>query len=171
MDTALMAALGFNAADLDANRAGRLSDGQRERLARSGQRSLRLLIGVAAAIVMGAALLLYLGQRSGSPILGLIGVSMTVINAVVLAFGARSRLRLRDDLQTGRVLAVTGAVHRIVRVQSRIVTYVLAVDDVPGEASGRLSVSRRVFNAFEEGKRYRLYQTAGSRLLVAAEKL
>lgn len=163
----LMAALQFTPADLDANRAGRLSDAQRERLRRSGRPMFYAVVGLALALIIGAALLIYLGQRSESPILSLVGVSLTVINAVVLAVGVGSRLRLREDLRSGQVVMIDGVVRRVVRVGRRSAAYVLAVELPQGTL--RLNVSKAVFNGFQDGVRYHLYRTPSARLLVAAE--
>ncbi len=163
----LMAALQFTSDDLAANRAGKLSDRQRERLRRSGRSIFYAAVGLALALSIGAALLIYLGQRNESPILRLVGVALTVINAVVLAVGVGSGLRLRADLRAGQVVAVSGVVRRVVRVSGRSAAYVLAVELPQGTL--RLNVSKAVFNSFQDGVRYHLYRTLSARLLVAAE--
>jgi hypothetical protein len=163
----LMAALHFTADDLAANRAGVLSDAQRERLRRSSRPLFYGVMALALALMIGAALLIYLGRRGEPPILSLIGVSLTAINAVVLAVGVGSRLRLGEDLRTGRVVRLSGIVRRVVRVNRRAAAYVLVVE-LP-EGALRLNVSKAVFNSFQDGARYHLYRTASARLLVAAE--
>lgn len=168
--TELMDALKFTPDDLTANRAGTLGAGQRQNLERNGRRSLRLMVALVVAIVIGAALLLYAGSQSESPVTSIIGLSLTAVNAVILALGVSSHLRLREDLASARVSTEIGVIRRIVRVQNRIVTYVLSFED--GRAGGtpeRLSVSKAVFNAFEDGGRYRLYRTTRTKLLVGAE--
>lgn len=163
----LMAVLQFSPADLEANRAGTLTDAQRQRLRRGGRPLFYAVVGLALALIIGAALLIYLGQRNESPILSLVGVSLTVINAVVLAVGVGSRLRLSADLRSRRVVTISGVVRRVVRVSRRSAAYVLAVE-LP-EGTLRLNVSKAVFNSFQDGVRYHLYRTPSARLLVAAE--
>jgi hypothetical protein len=163
----LMTALNFTPDDLAANRAGVLSDAQRERLRRSGRPLFYGVVGLALALMTGAALLIYLGQRGAAPILSLVGVSLTAINAVVLAVGVGSQLRLREDVRGGRVVTLSGIVRRVVRVSRRSAAYVLVVE-LP-EGALRLNVSKAVFNSFQDGARYHLYRTPSARLLVAAE--
>jgi hypothetical protein len=165
---ALDAALAFTPADLLANRAGTLGDGQRARLQKAERRAWMIVIALGVGIAVSAATLLYAGSVNESPPLNLVGVSLTVVNAVVLAVGVGMRLRARDDLATGGVETLTGTVRRVVRVQRRIVTYIVAIETKTGEA--RFNVPRDVFNAFAEGARYRLYHTARARTLIAAER-
>lgn len=164
-----MDALKFTPDDLTANRAGTLGESQRQQLQQMGRRSLRLMIALVVVIALGAALLIYAGVTGESPVTSAIGISLTAVNAVILALGVGSQLRLRDDLASGRVLTEIGIIRRIVRVQNRLVTYVLSFEDSRTGTPERLSVSKAVFNAFADGERYRLYRTARAKRLVGAE--
>jgi len=165
----LNAALRFTPDDLAANQAGELGADQRARLAKSERRALLIVVALVVSVAVGATLLLYLGGENNSPVLSVVGISLTALNAVILAIGGGGRLRMRDDLTTGRVEALTGNVGRVVRVQGRIVTYVLTVESDTGVQ--RFNVPRATFNAFVDGARYRLYRTARARTLIAAERV
>jgi hypothetical protein len=161
----LMAVLGYGADDLAENRAGRLSAAQRERLSRSARRALLIGVLIVVAIGLAAALFIYLGSVNGSVILNIVGLALTVINAVIVVVIAQNRGRTGADLRAGTVTALTGRLTRTVRVQNRLVTYVLKVNDE------EVQVSRALFAAFSDGGRYRLYRTPASKTLVGAEVL
>ncbi len=156
-------ALSINEQDLAANRAGRLSEGQKRRLQRSWRRTLTILIAVVAGVGLVATLTLFFGQRNGSSILIGIGIVLTVINAVIVGIGAQSYLRTSGDLRAGSVAVVTGVVSHTVRVSGRTATYVLKLD------GQEVIVPKPVFFAIEDGKRYRLYRAPSSKTLVGAE--
>jgi hypothetical protein len=161
----LTQALDFTADDLAANREGRLSEAQRTRLQKLRQRSA--LIGVGAVVGLGlmATIILFLGQGNGSLILNLVGIGVTICNAALAGVLVRSWLRLSADINANAVQAISGTITHKLRVTGRSVTYILNVD---GE---ELIVARPIFRAFDEGKGYRLYRTASSRLLLSAEAL
>lgn len=155
-------ALHFTADDLVANREGRLGVGQRERLQRSARRTLSVGILGFILVGLGAALLIFLGQRNDSMILTIIGIALTVINAAIVGFLVQSRLRLQSDL-TQPVTVDESLVHRTLRISGRSPTYLLKFDD------REIVVNKRAFNAFIEGAAYKLYRSAGSKTLIAAE--
>ncbi len=161
----LVEALGFTDADLAANRAGRLSDAQKQRLTKGWRRTLSIFIGVIAAVGFAATLALFLGQRNNSPVLTVVGIALTLINALTVGIGAQSYLRTSRDLRSGSVAAVSGVVSHTLRVSGRLATYVLRLD---GE---EVIVPKPVFFAIEEGKPYRLYRAPVSKTLLAAEAL
>ncbi|MBK8029105.1 MAG: hypothetical protein IPK17_06245 [Chloroflexi bacterium] len=163
----LMTALGFNADDLAANRAGSLSTGQAARLRKNWRRQLTVSIILVIVLMFVATTLLFLGQRNDSGALTFVGMAITVINGVIVGVGAQSYLRLSGDLRVGSVIATSGVVKRVVRVASgRATSYVIRVGD-----GGDVNVSKVVFNAFEEGQRYTLYRAAASKALLSAESL
>jgi hypothetical protein len=164
-ETTMMNALGYGADDLVENRAGRLSAAQRDRLSRNARRALLIGVLVVAGIGLAATILIYLGSVNSSVILNIVGISLTVINAVIVVVIAQNRGRIMADLRAGTVTPLTGALTRTVRVQNRLVTYVLKVENQ------EVQVSREVFAAFTDGGRYRLYRTPGSKTLVGAEAL
>lgn len=163
--TDVMTALGYGADDLAENRAGRLSAAQRERLQRSARRALLIGALIVIGIGLAATVLLYLGRVSDSTILNIVGIALTVVNAVIVVVIAQNRGRITADLRAGTVSALTGTLTRTVRVQSRLVIYLLKVENQ------EIQVSRVVFAAFTDGGRYRLYRTPASKTLVGAEAL
>jgi hypothetical protein len=95
--------LNFTAADLAANREGRLSDRQQERLRLSRQRSVLIGGALVVIFIFAATGLLFVGGRRDSPILQLVGLGLTLCNAAMLGVFLRYWLRLGADLQAGRV--------------------------------------------------------------------
>lgn len=161
----IMAALGYGAADLAENQAGRLSAAQRDQLQKSARRALMIGVLIVVGIGLAATLLLYVGRLNESIILNIVGIALTLVNAVILVTVVQNRLRIGGDLSAGTVTAVSGTLARTVRVQNRLVTYVLKVGDQ------EINVSRAVFSTFADGGRYRLYRTPVSKALVGAEPL
>ncbi|MCC6802480.1 MAG: hypothetical protein IT319_06325 [Anaerolineae bacterium] len=160
---ALADVLNFSAEDLAANRAGNLSNSQKARLARGWQRTVGIIVGLVVGFGLLATILLFLGQRNESPILSIIGVIITVVNAVLVGLGAQSYLRTTSDLRGGRVAVLDGVVSHTIRVTGRAATYILKVD------AQEIIVPKVVFFAFEESKPYRLYRAPASRTLLSAE--
>jgi hypothetical protein len=160
---ALADVLNFSAEDLAANRAGSLSDAQKARLARGWRRTFWIILALVVGFGLTATILLFLGQRNASPILSVIGIAITMLNAVIVGLGAQNYLRTSSDLRGGRVAAVSGVVTHTIRVSGRIATYILKVD------GQEIVVSKPVFFAIEDAKPYRLYRTPASRTLFAAE--
>lgn len=160
---ALMDVLRFTAADLAANRDGRLSEPQKDRLARSWRRMLWIVIAVIMGIGFGATLILYFAQENDSTILSIIGIILTIINALVVGLGAQSYLRTSRDLRDGRVAVLDGVVSHTIRVAGRVATYILKVD------GQEVVVAKPVFFAFEDGKPYRLYRAPNTKTLFSAE--
>src|SRR3954467_13776069 len=106
----LAEALNFSGDDLTANRAGRLSEAQIARLTRSWRRTLWIVIGLVVLFVLIATTLLFLAQQHDSPILTVIGIIVTIINATIVGLGAQSYLRTSSDIRGGRVVTINGVV-------------------------------------------------------------
>lgn len=160
---ALADVLNFSADDLAANRTGALSVAQKERLERGWRRTFWIILGLVVGCGLAATILLFLGQRNGSPVLSIIGVTVTAINAVMVGLGAQSYLRTSRDLRGGRVATISGAVRHTLRVSGKVATYILVVD------GQEIIVPKPVFFAVEEGKPYRLYRAPASKTLLSAE--
>ena len=155
-------ALRFNADDLAANREGRLSPSQQERLRRASRRTLIVgIIGI-VAIGLGATTFIYLGQQGNSMILTLIGIALTVVNAGIVGFLIQNRIRWQHDI-TQPVEMQDGIVQRTLRISGRTPTYLLRFE---GE---NLVVNKPTFNAFIDGAVYKLYRTSSSKTLLSAE--
>jgi hypothetical protein len=159
----LAEALNFTPDDLAANRAGRLSAAQAERLNRSWRRTLWIVIGLVVLFGLVATTLLFLAQRQESPVLTAVGIVVTVVNAATVGLGAQSYLRTSGDLRRGEVAVVSGAVSHTIRVTGRVLTYVLKVE------GQELIVSKAVFYAVDDAKAYRFYRAPSSRALLSAE--
>lgn len=155
-------ALHFKDNDIAANREGRLSPTQQERLRRAFRRSL--IVGVVSIILIGlaATTMIYLGQQNNSTILIILGIVLTVINAAILGLLVQSRLRLQGDLSQP-VRTQDGIVNRTLRIAGRSPTYVLQFE------GDDLVVNRDTFNAFIDGALYKVYRTAATKRIIAAE--
>ncbi len=161
----LAEALTFSSDELNANRDGRLTDGQAARLLREWRRARTPLIGALIVIGMLATVFLFFGGENDSPVLNVIGAGLTLVNAAIVGVAANTWLRTRRDVRDGRVEMLEGELRHTIRINRRVRVYML---DIAGQ---RLAVPRQVFNAFEEGARYRLYRAPYTGLLLSAERL
>ncbi len=163
MQHALMEHLEFDAEDLTTNRAGMLSARQVERLRRARGRALLVSGSALALIAVVASGLLFLAQRGGSQIALLVGIALTLVNAVIMARAVQTWLRTEEDLRRGAVEKVEGNIKRTVRIFGRLPVYVLTLD------GGEIVVSKDVFNAMTDGGYYRLYRAKRTGALLTAE--
>jgi hypothetical protein len=161
----LSEALQFTPDDLAANREGRLSAAQSERLRHLRRRSVMVGLSMIVLIGLVAAALLFVALRNQSGILQLVGIGVTITNAAITGVLARNWLRLSGDLRDGRASALTGEARHTIRVTGRIANYLLRVE------REEMNVSKPVFFAFEEGRRYRFYRAPASRVLLSAEPI
>ncbi len=159
----VMRLLDFDADDLKANRAGHLSERQRQRLGRLRRRAALLSGGIIFAIVLLASAVIFFGQREDSAIAVLIGIGLTAVNAVLMARAVQSWLRLDEDLRRGEIETLSGTIERTVRVVGRALIYLIKID-------GReLNVPKAVFNVLPDGGRWHIYRARRSASLLAAE--
>lgn len=161
----LMRPLGFSAADLQANHAGQIGAGQRERLQHLQRRVIFIGSGGFWGIAFLATMFIFFGQSNAVTILSFIGVMLTVINAIFVGMFARQWLRLSADLRDDHVEVVQGQLERVLRPAGRLNNYVLRVQDVD------FAVQKDVFKLFRHETRYALYRAPHSRVLLAAEPL
>ena len=110
----------LNVEDLDANRAGRLSERQKYRLTRGWRRTLWILIGLVIFLGLAATTMLFVAQRSASPVLNVIGILLAIVNAAIVALGTQSYLRTSSDIKNGRVAIISGVVSHTLRVSGRV---------------------------------------------------
>ena len=163
MTNALMEALQFGEDDLATNRAGMLSATQVERLRASRRRALLVSAGALVVIALVASGLLFVAQQGGSWVGVLVGIALTLVNAVIMARAVQSWLRTEDDLRRGEVEKIEGSVARTVRVFGRLPVYLLTIN-------GReVVVTKEVFNAVKDGGYYRLYRARRTGTLLTAE--
>lgn len=158
----LMPLLLFDEADLDANRRGQLGEGQQQRLQRLQRRTL--LIGVLGFWVFAlvAAGLLTAGQ-AGTPILTVLGILTTMLNAIFIGIFGRQWMRLRADVQSGTVQTLSGTLERVIRANGRMNNFVLRIEDED------LYVQKELFKLFRHEVDYHVYRAPRSRVLLAAE--
>lgn len=158
-------ALRFDAADLQANRGGRLSPRQTQALRTAWRRTLALHAGLLLAITLGATIALFLGWRTESPVLTIVGIALTVCNAFVLGLLAQAAMRFRGDTSGTPVRVLEGQAERTLRVnpRARSAAYFVRL------GGGEIRVNKPVFNAFAEGGRYRVYRAPASGQVLSAE--
>jgi hypothetical protein len=149
----LLQAFHMGADDLDANRSGRLGDGQVKRLQRSGLYALLLGIVMAAGVV---ALILLVASRplKAVQIILLIALSGAALTIGVVMFRRGRQAAARNDVE-----CVTGATYA--QMRGRAGWYL-----VVGERSFRLPIR---FWHVENGAPYRVYYTPTGNLVVAME--
>ena len=149
----LHAALHLAPSDLDANRGGELSQGQRQRLRRSG---LWNVVGAVTVALLLAAILFAVAEKPLKPVqwglAGLLAIGTLITGGVMMR-------RLRTDAMDGRVDCVAGPVR--VFSQRRSGYFV----EVGGETF-RLPVHP---GHVRNGARYRVYVTPAARRIVAME--
>ena len=163
-ENALPAVLGFTSVDLEANRQGKLSHSQIERMKKMRQRSTLLATALFFAMVLGATILFYIGQVNRSVILFGVGATLTVINAIMVGRAGRAYMQLGSDLRAGQVEALTGEVERILRRGRASDGYLLRIN------GAELNVTKEVFIGFRHKAPYRIYRTGISHVLLSAER-
>lgn len=157
----LMSRLRFTADDLEANQAGTLSDTQEERMRQ--QQSRLLLIGTSTfiAAVFLATLFLFVGQRNQSLVLSIIGVLLTMVNALWIGSVARQWMRLSADLRENKVDVLDGVLERILRPTRYGQNYVVRI------AGQDFAVDKETFKVFQHQAPYRFYRTPHMRTLLS----
>jgi hypothetical protein len=164
--TPLQRELAFRDADLDANRAGRISEVQDYELRAKRRRAITL--GVLAVLVAAfvASAFIFAGWRGDNAILTLVGIGVTLCSAALTGVFARYWLRLSADIRGGEVMVVQGELERVVRpVTRRVVNTMIRVGEV------EVFVSQEAFEAFEHRQPYALYRLPYTGQLLSAEKL
>ncbi len=157
----LQSALRFGAEDLQANRAGQLSEVQMYYLRLRRMRSIQLGVVVALIFAFIATLFLY----DASAVRGLIGIGVTLCNAALLGIFGRYWMRLTGDIRAGTVEAHNGQLERVIKpVTRRVLNYVLRVNGID------VYVPKETFDLFEHQAVYTLYRTKYTGALISAEK-
>ena len=160
----LMSRLRFTADDVEANQAGTLSEMQE---ARMQQQKARLLwVGAAAffGAVFLATLFLYIGQRNQTVVLSIIGVLLTLVNALWVGSVARQWMRLSADLRENKVDVLDGALERVLRPTRYGQNYLVRI------AGQDFAVDKETFKAFQHQAHYRFYRTPHTRTLLSVEQ-
>ncbi|MBA3870652.1 MAG: hypothetical protein ABI970_19115 [Chloroflexota bacterium] len=144
---ALSTALGFSAADLNANRLGVLSPYQREKL--STQRLHTL----------GWSALLILLLLVGGYFLQAEFIFVVFCGACLITFMIATWQRIQEDLD-GHVQVITG------QLTQRTLPLGRYAADVNGQT---FNLPKHLTNAFNTTTHYRLYYTPGTRTILSAE--
>lgn len=151
MNTDLMNLLNFSAADLDANRKGKLSAAQIHRLRGRRQRSILIGVGGMLGVALVATTFLFLGSQQASPILTLVGWSVAILNAVMMGVFLRHWLRLGADISGNSVTTLCGETTFTVRLLNpRTALYLVRVEQEGSVIE--LDVGRDVFEALRRHK-------------------
>lgn len=166
LDSELMQVLGFTPDDLNANRAGKLSEMQHYRLRVRRRRSVGIGVLVLLFTVFVASLLIFMGSRAdGSAILTLVGIGVTICSAALMGVFMRHWLRLSGDIRGGMIQTTTGELERVIKpVSRRVLNYMIRV----GEAE--VFVSKEAFQVFEHEGHYTLYRAPYTGTLLSAER-
>lgn len=160
--TALMAAMNFTPADLKANRQGRLSPAQVERVKAMRRRQALVAAILFLTLALAATALIFMGQQNQNLILSAAGGLLTVVNALMMGGLGRSYMRASGDLRGG-VEALAGEVERVLRRGRQRDNYLLRIDGLS------LYVTQDIFLGFKHKATYRIYRTRLSGMLLSAE--
>ena len=160
---ALMAALNFSEADLQANRQGQLGPAQTARIKAMRRRHVLMAAGLFLALALAATLLIFFGQRNQNAILSAAGGLLTVVNALVVGGLGRAWMRTAGDLRAGGVETLAGEVERVLRRGPQGNSCLLRIDGIS------LYVTQDVFLSFRHEAPYRIYRTRRAGLLLSAE--
>lgn len=158
-----MRLLTFTAPDLEANRRGELGATQLERLKKLRRNAALTGAVMFIALVLLATTFLFAGARGGAGILTLIGMLLTVINAIGIGFIGRHIMRINADLNDRQVETISGELERVIRPQGRMNNLLLRVNGVD------FAVKKEIFRAFQHEQPYHVYRAPHTRILLAAE--
>lgn len=161
----LMKALRFRARDLEANRAGKLSERQRQELLPPP------MAGVIQAVLLGhvaliGALLVGIGVLTQSWVL--VAIAVIVVGMLGAPFAmarggeGMGAAVVQRDARAGRVLSVCGTAH-LKREDGPRITYLLHIE---GET---FSISGLLHAALRDGQPYCLYYLPESRRILSME--
>jgi hypothetical protein len=162
----LMTALDFDADDLAANRAGKLSARQQQSL--TNQRRVQgwlLTLGVALTLI---AVVLVLRVRVGGALILWVAAAVAVW---ALGFGPAQTLfrwlGYDRDVKLGTAQIAEGPLAFKARPGRRAIHTL----EIGGQVWELDATQQRRYRVFQHGQAYRLYYTAGSRTILAAERV
>jgi predicted nucleic acid-binding Zn ribbon protein len=187
--SAIATALRFTPDELALNRAGRVSDRQRDVLGRARKRGRAfllfvLLVMVAFVVVVVVVIVPKVKDAKGdgsTPVVPIVGGAIGFVVVVMFLSLLRSRRSL-DRLASGVVLAVTGpAKTRVHRMPGNVGDLQGGTAGTDGGVRYELTIGKTMFfvpgrvvlDAFQDGAAYRGYyatgRTRGSNALLSAE--
>ena len=156
----------LSAADLEANKAGRLTDSQRK-LYRSQARAFRKneLVGAVMAAVVAALLLTSTGPAPNAWLRPVAGAGLIVLAVFLLLRATVLGDSLTWDLRSGSVETIDGAIGKHTQSGREITFHYL---DIAGK---RFEVSRATYDACPEAGWVKLYVLPRSHKVVNLERL
>lgn len=161
----LMTLLQFGAQDLQANHEERLGDQQRQRLQHLQRRALMVGALGFLAFAIAASVCLFIGTENGHLIMFLLGMFLTMVNALYVGIFARQWLRLQADLRAGTVIRTQGELERVVKANGRMNNFLIRIADET------FYVNKDIFLLFGHEMPYAVYHSPYSHVLLAAEPL
>lgn len=161
--SALMQHLEFTTDDLHANREKQLGENQRIRLEALQNRAILFGILGFFAFALIATIFLFFGSDDGLFIMTLIGIFMTICNAIFVGMFARHYMRLRADLSANEIEVIEGDLERVVIPNGRMNNFLIRIN---GE---EFYVKKDLFKLFRHEVPYRFYRASHSRVLLSAE--
>lgn len=172
----LMNSLNFSAADLEVNRKGKLTERQREQVARRRKAYLRkgdrtmVLVLVGFGIVVAVGWLILSRQDRSSEDLTAIGAWVLGIFAVFMVLWVIARFRARGSWEF--LSSVEGAAHISIKEYNPRQSQPFTLYDLQiGEHQFRLEGDQEM-RGFDEGRSYRVYYAvAPVAVLLSAEPL
>ncbi|MDX2077756.1 MAG: hypothetical protein SFZ02_15115 [bacterium] len=156
----------FSEGDLVANRQGILSDAQYTTLQTRKTRLMWIGVGVFIGLAFVATLFLFFGSKpDNSGILTIIGIGLTICNALVVGILFRQWLKLNADTSTKKVVIIAGQLERVIKpINRRVIHYLIRVNGI------ETVTPKEVFIAFTHDEPYTLYRTPYTGILLSAER-
>jgi hypothetical protein len=161
----LMQGVGFTQDDLEANREGRMTGGQRIRLMNLQKGRIpwsALLKGPALVVILSLGGALITRSEYPNPFLGLLVTGGIYFGFMFLIWLSEYRRmsHFRHDLADNQISEVEGRIQLLAKN-----TYAASMEGI------RFSLEKPAFLAFKNGDPYRLYYTPRSKTLLSAEWL
>lgn len=155
--------LGFGEADLTTNRAGRISERQRQQLNDQGKQ-LSFLYGTLYTVVVGGFFITVFSETHGwTPATLLIGGLVGLALGAVVAFTTWQPYSL--DLAEGIVESIQG------RVALNLAAFWPRSRPTLWVQEKRFEITRKIGSAFEEDRRYRIYFAPNTNTILSAQLL
>jgi hypothetical protein len=163
----LMQAIGFDEADLEANRAGQLTYRQLNRL-KSASVLATLGWGISALVAAVGLMILLLMTQSiekfpADVTFLLVASGGGVIGGLILYFGLKAK-RLSTDLREKRLTAVEGRID-LSLTGGQYTSYTIRVADL------HFPAKKEAFLAFKNGDPYRIYYAPHTKRILSVEWL
>ena len=110
-----------------------------------------------------ATIFLFFGSENSLFIMTLLGIFVTICNALFVGIFARQYMRLRADLSADEIEVIEGELERVVIPNGRMNNFLIRIK---GE---EFYVKKDLFKLFRHEVTYRFYRASHSRVLLSAE--